>query len=390
MFDFPALDVAIGLIFLYIILALVCSTVSEAVSAFVNLRARFLQQGIMNLLSGAKWPTDDGRAMTRSIYEHPLVQSLIRPGHGPEPEGAPPREPRRMTRAWRRVRPLPSKDPTEVTRWLGRPAPYPSYLPSRTFVAALTDLAEREKARLDGLADEEMTEEEKARVRRIARIPDELERTLASIPNEPLSRALLSIYNSVERRSEQFQHAAEQWYDDTMERVSGWYKRKIAVILAVIATLLVVLMNADTLAAARTLWRDDAMRAAVVKKAEALAAPQAAAEEGGTAEPTPAADGAPVVEDLDEAISQLDVPLGWQLSFGDEPTELPNDPVSWLAKLLGFALTIGAVVLGAPFWFDLLSKIMRVRSTGAPPPTTDAVRSGEGDQPRAGRGARTS
>ena len=53
----------------------------------------------------------------------------------------------------------------------------------------------------------------------------------------------------------------------------------------------------------------------------------------------------------------------------------------------GLALTIGAVMLGAPFWFDLLSKIVRVRSTGAPPPASDAVRSGEGEQTRAGPGA---
>jgi hypothetical protein len=55
-----------------------------------------------------------------------------------------------------------------------------------------------------------------------------------------------------------------------------------------------------------------------------------------------------------------------------------------LAKLAGLALTIGAVMLGAPFWFDLLSKLMRVRSTGAPPPASDAVRKGEREQSRAG------
>ena len=67
--------------------------------------------------------------------------------------------------------------------------------------------------------------------------------------------------------------------------------------------------------------------------------------------------------------------------------EIPDDLLAILAKLFGLALTIGAVMLGAPFWFDLLSKIMRVRSTGAPPPASDAVRKGEGEQARAGPGA---
>ena len=61
--------------------------------------------------------------------------------------------------------------------------------------------------------------------------------------------------------------------------------------------------------------------------------------------------------------------------------------MAWLSKFAGLALTIGAVMLGAPFWFDLLSKVVRVRSTGAPPPASDAVRTGEGEQTRAGPAA---
>ena len=58
-----------------------------------------------------------------------------------------------------------------------------------------------------------------------------------------------------------------------------------------------------------------------------------------------------------------------------------------MEKLFGLLLTVGAIQLGAPFWFDLLGKIVRVRGTGAPPPTTDAVRRGEGEEPRRGEKA---
>jgi hypothetical protein len=129
-----------------------------------------------------------------------------------------------------------------------------------------------------------------------------------------------------------------------------------------------LLLNADTLTTGRVLWRDDAVRAAVVAQAE-----ETAAQDEGEAKAT---------------VSDLDVPLGWTISFGEAPTELPNDTVSWLAKLAGLALTVVALMFGAPFWFDLLSKVVRVRATGAPPPATDAVRKGEGEQSRAGPGAR--
>src|SRR5262245_44754833 len=119
MFDFPALDVAIGLIFLYFVLALVCSTANEAIASVFGLRARFLRLGLLNLLSAAPEVTKEGRVALREVYEHPLVQTLVRP-----------------------TRNLPKNaDPTEPTKWWGKPS-FPSYLPSRTFVAALTDLAQ--------------------------------------------------------------------------------------------------------------------------------------------------------------------------------------------------------------------------------------------------------
>ena len=340
--DLPALDVAVGLIFLYVVLSLVCSTVNEIVATSVGLRARFLQMGILNLLSAAPRPTRAGVETAKAFYAHPLVQGLIRPAHGPDP----------------------SLDPTSTARWWRKP-PYPSYIPSRTFVAALSDLLEDAEGRI-AAADEEEAKAVEARLRGAAA---ELEQKLAAVPNARLSEALLSLYRAAGADAAAFKHATEEWFDDAMERVSGWYRRRIQVILAVIATLVVLLLNADTLASGRVLWRDDAVRASVVRQAETSAqAGRDAAE-------------------VDEAVQRLDLPLGWDLSFGDRPTQVPDDPLSWIAKLVGLGLTVGAVLLGAPFWFDLLSKIVRVRATGAPPPATDAVRAGEGDQKRAGPGA---
>src|SRR4051794_33024988 len=85
MFDFPAFDVAIGLIFVYIVLALVCSTLNEAISTMIGLRARFLETGLLILLSGSGSTTRAGIATAEQFYRHPLVQGLIRPKHAPDP-----------------------------------------------------------------------------------------------------------------------------------------------------------------------------------------------------------------------------------------------------------------------------------------------------------------
>jgi hypothetical protein len=58
-----------------------------------------------------------------------------------------------------------------------------------------------------------------------------------------------------------------------------------------------------------------------------------------------------------------------------------------LSKLIGLSLTAVAITFGAPFWFDLLSKLGRLRNSGAPPPTTDSIRHGEGEETRRGESA---
>ena len=55
-----------------------------------------------------------------------------------------------------------------------------------------------------------------------------------------------------------------------------------------------------------------------------------------------------------------------------------------LSKLIGLSLTAVAITFGAPFWFDTLSKLARLRTSGAPPPASDAVRRGEGEETRRG------
>jgi hypothetical protein len=183
-----------------------------------------------------------------------------------------------------------------------------------------------------------------------------------------MREAMLTLYRDADKKAQSFRKAAEQWFDDSMERVSGWYKRYAQRVLWATALALVVVFNIDTLQIGRTLWRDDAARAVIVNQAEQ------AAQQGqqGT--------------NATSAAKALPIPLGWNLwKTGNDPGDIPTG-TSILSKILGLLLSAAALTLGAPFWFDLLSKVVRVRGTGAPPPATDAVRHGEGEEVRAGEG----
>src|SRR5438552_3197422 len=95
MFNSGILDVAIGIIFVYLLVSLIVTAANELIAAIFKMRGRVLWQGICNLL-----PSDDkdGKGnIARQVYEHPLIDGL------------------------------------SPSRW-------PSYIPSRTFALALLDV----------------------------------------------------------------------------------------------------------------------------------------------------------------------------------------------------------------------------------------------------------
>lgn len=146
----------------------------------------------------------------------------------------------------------------------------------------------------------------------------------------------------------------EAWYDSVMDRVSGWYKRRTQVHLFVLGLVLAVAMNVDTIHLVKYLLRNDAARAALVHRAET-------------------ADSTLIGARFDTAYARLDslgLPIGWAKQGGgpEFPVLTRNnglDPATGLT-ILGWLLTAFAITLGAPFWFDVLNRIMVIRSTVKP------------------------
>ena len=129
------------------------------------------------------------------------------------------------------------------------------------------------------------------------------------------------------------------WFDEGMTRVSGWYKRRATLIIFAIAALVTVGANASSIHIAEELWRNAALRDAVAAQATAAAALQ---------------DLSVIEADVPGALNTL--PIGWQ--------DAPADFIGWVKASVGWLITIAAVSLGAPFWFDLLGKVTNLRGAG--------------------------
>ena len=76
----------------------------------------------------------------------------------------------------------------------------------------------------------------------------------------------------------------------------------------------------------------------------------------------PATATAPDLSPLITQLQNLPVPLGWTPELWHR-----SDLTLWLLSLAGWLVTAFAISLGAPFWFDLLQKLLNINVRGAGP-----------------------
>jgi hypothetical protein len=131
--------------------------------------------------------------------------------------------------------------------------------------------------------------------------------------------------------------------------------------------MLTLMVNADTVMIVNALSRDSTLRASIVAAAQE-AAKQPLPQDGGNA--------SDIVKTLENRINALQLPIGWAADSKD-PRSLPSSFGDAVMKLLGLSLTAFAVSLGAPFWFDLLNRLVNLRATGKPPESASAQRKEE-------------
>lgn len=235
---------------------------------------------------------------------------------------------------------------------LERKGKQPSYVPSRTFALVLMDVV--------GSAESGSGSERFKSFRS----------TVAKITNNNLKRTLLVFIDEAENNLNKLVDNIGEWFDNAMQRVSGWYKRKAQLIILFLALALCVLFNADTLMIANSLSHDAAMRNAVVLVAEEYARqPLPAKPDEKPGKESLAAEEKILltrINQVREQIQKLQLPIGWA-KMSDDPRAVPASLPSWLAKILGILFTTIAVSLGAPFWFDVLNKFVNLRSAGDRP-----------------------
>ena len=289
------LNFVIGMSAIYLLVSLFVTTIQELIAQLFALRARYLRVGIVKLLEQGKSDVSVLAARTSSaplvdkFYGNPLIQGLAssRPGRTAEP----------------------------------------SYVSKDTFTSVALEIT--------GLVANGTTPE---------RVLEFAERLKGKNNTTPIEHAIATFAEEAAGNLKKLQTRLGTWFDESMERVGGAYKRWTQVATVVIGIVLAVAFNIDTIAISQSL----------------LSSPQQAtlfADQVAKLSQSSAAD-TKLAAQLNAAIEQAKIPFGWK--DGGPASNLLLVLIGWLATGL-------AASLGSAFWFDTLKRFVSIRASGAKP-----------------------
>lgn len=286
------LEVAIGLVFVFTFVSLLCSIFNEWIAGILSKRGRMLWEGIEKMVT---------QGMANDLCNHQLMQGLVR------------------------EKTLFDK----ILFFINRSKP--SYVPTQTFVTTLLAVV-GDWAAVKPLAAGAPIFPAVADLRTAiqgGKLPRAVVEALLALTDDA---------GTIEKAKENIGH----WFDAGMDTVSGWYKRWSQISLLIIGFLVAGSLGVDSLSIGRALWLDPVLSAATADAA------------GKFVTSHPNLDGL-TQRELEKQIAGLQIPL-YPWSQGTDANHV-----------LGFALTALAASLGAPFWFDLLNKLVNLRAGSKPP-----------------------
>ena len=434
MLNSPVLDTAIGLIFIFLLYSLLATSINEAIATLFGLRARMLKKGIVHgMLSNSK---HEGWIVTSAFKKSwktskEFVFILI--GYKPKVKG-------KLGDAF-------YNHPIIRNYGATNRLSTPSYLSKENFsdvlIEVLKQYGEEHKVNIQSFITANYPDSVDFNtapaitkiyylVQYLKSVDDiqlieEFKKNNIHIDKETLQ--ILSLYlQKSELNIKCFTTYIETWFDDTMDRISGWYKKQVQYILFTIGITIAITFNVDVLAIAGKLSTDKDARDKLVEMAikesehlkEDLRVKRDAA--GHTADSASIEklenEIAKIKSDLNNEIKDANnlLAVGWD-DYGFKKDSVcvsnkykkeiagleakarintPKPPKTikdtafyynqkailalydkhWFKlkvthilrnsprgrKPLGFLIFAFAVCLGAPFWFDLLQKVVRVRT----------------------------
>jgi len=191
MFGSDVLDIGIGMSLLFLMMSLIATAVREAIEGVMKSRSKDLEKGLREMLDDGKEGNFDG--LVGQIYKHALINSLYR-----------------------------------GTLEKAKKGDLPSYIPSKSFVSALLDIVLRSKPAADGTTRADVALPQKDT--RTSLTIEDLRSCADNLPPQ-IKNIVVGAIEDAQGDINAVRNNLEGWFDATMDRVSGWYRRRTQWIL---------------------------------------------------------------------------------------------------------------------------------------------------------------
>jgi len=332
------LEVVIGLIFSWLVLSIATSEIQDVIKRIFNLRAKHLQNSILEMFKYEQ-------ALVDKFYNHPAIKELSKV----EKNG-------------------------EVKK--------PDYIPNDVFSEVAMEILMNARK----MATEPVSSEEAVSFGVLGGSagndlnPEIIDLTDRLFPDAPTVGAEGAVAFSMdfnemrvqlEEKVDKYKNNVSRWFDHVMTQSSDWYKKNVQVWCFWIGLVVAIFFNVDSIHIANELWREPAKRQVLVAQVEAY----------NPDDPN----SIPVGID---SFNTLVLPVGWTSVPAEDPSvcnqnittdgkftlrvgnechvraNVPSyyDINGWLSKLIGILISAFAAQQGAPFWFDVLRKMINVKS----------------------------
>ena len=330
---FTILQIIIAVVVIYLIFSVIVYVIVEWISGLFQLRGKMLRDAVLNLFRDVR--------IGEMIYNHPAVESLKPPND-------------RLT----------------------------SYIPAANIASALIDTIGCPLA-----------------TNSIGRIKNGFENYVEGVNRleEGPHKTLLATLGQQAEDVKSLSTSIEKWFNDSMDRVSGWYKRRMRVVILIVSATVTVSFNVDTVHIILALKADPTLRQRLNDLGDKMLADsvvsKAVIQQGSDLEYYEdyvndssinvfdsllfEAEDQIVVADstfvnhqneklkqflyMNQLVMDSDLPIGWGIRK-DTP---------WLYIFFGWVMTTFAISAGAPFWFDILKKLVNIRAAGPKPISKD-------------------
>jgi hypothetical protein len=309
MLDSDVIEIALGLIIVFVLFSLLVSAANEVLVGLMGSRSKTLWHGVERML---------GSGVAKQVFDHALIRSVTPPS------------------SW-------SRSSEKVFGAGSRRGP--SYLEARTFATALLDVLQTPHASIGAIESEltrtlaELGRGDSSGLPRLStalgtanqqlpktafgdairlemaplqqaiatqgataaqvqaaaalvlqNLPTHVRTALsekAAALSTDLGRSVKALADNTAGGIDDLRREIERWFDESMNAVSGWYKRWTMWVQMIIGLALAIALNVDTVRIAQELDRNDTLRKALAARADAYARNESPAPRRVTAEREP-------------------------------------------------------------------------------------------------------